>query len=198
MKFTLPKVNWEKVGAYAFGGLLGGGLSALAWHAMEKHGIDPGMAFKKKVVKGNITYYDPDKDPNLADLVSEVEELDILNEEDSEGDGDGINASYEEDPEEDVDISRGPETPRIYQIDRDTWYHSEDDEDYNHAEMKYWIDDQQCSDERGVLIPKPWLLIGTDNYDALSDENADREMFVRNEELETDYLVVRMDGSYDL
>ena len=25
-----PKVNWEKVGAYAFGGLLGGGLSALA------------------------------------------------------------------------------------------------------------------------------------------------------------------------
>lgn len=196
----LPKINWEKVGAYAFGGLLGGGLSALAWHLMEKHGIDPGMIFKKKVVHGNITYYDPEKDPNLADLTSEIEELDVLQEddEDEEYDGDGINDSYGEEAEEEIDISRGPETPRIYQIDRETWYRSEDDEGYKHAEMKYWIDDQQCSDENGVVIPKPWLLIGTDNYDALSDENSDREMFVRNEELETDYLVVRTDGSFDL
>ena len=190
-----PKVNWEKVGAYAFGGLLGGGLSALAWHVMEKHGIDPGMIFKKKVVRGNITYYDPEKDPNLADLMGDIEEMDISDEEDE---GDGINEEYSEE-EEEVDISRGPEPedPRIYQIDRETWYRSEDDEDYKHAEMKYWIDDQQCSDENGVRIPKPWLLIGGDNYDALADENSDREMFVRNEELETDYCITRTDGSFD-
>jgi len=197
MTFKFPKINWEKVGAYAFGGLLGGGLSALAWHAMEKHGIDPGMAFKKKVVKGNITYYDPDKDPNLADLVSEVEELDILNEEDSEGefeetdDGDGINDSY-------VQVSSGTNAePKIYKIDAETWYRSEDEDGYSHAEMKYWIDDQQVSDERGILIPKPWLLIGNENYDALSDENCDTETFVRNEELQTDYCITRTEGSLD-
>lgn len=189
-----PKVNWEKVGAYAFGGLLGGGLSALAWHVMEKHGIDPGMIFKKKVVRGNITYYDPEKDPNLADLMSDVEEIDISDEED---DGDGINEEYSEEEDTGDSEEAEPEDPRIYQIDRETWYRSEDDEDYKHAEMKYWIDDQQCSDENGVRIPKPWLLIGGDNYDALADENSDREMFVRNEELETDYCITRTDGSFD-
>ena len=191
-----PKVNWEKVGAYAFGGLLGGGLSALAWHMMEKHGIDPGMIFKKKIARGNISYYDPEKDPNLADLVSEVEELDVLQEDEDEDEeyddaGDGINDNYiseEQNSEPD---------PWIYQIDRETWYRSEDVEDYKHAEMKYWIDDQQVSDENDSLIPKPWVLIGTDNYDALSDENADREMFVRNEELGTDFLIVRTDGSFE-
>lgn len=189
-----PKVNWEKVGAYAFGGLLGGGLSALAWHVMEKHGIDPGMIFKKKVVRGNITYYDPEKDPNLADLMSDVEEMDISDEEDE---GDGINEEYSEEEDAGDSEEAEPEEPRIYQIDRETWYRSEDDEDYKHAEMKYWIDDQQCSDENGVRIPKPWLLIGGDNYDALADENSDREMFVRNEELETDYCITRTDGSFD-
>lgn len=191
-----PKVNWEKVGAYAFGGLLGGGLSALAWHMMEKHGIDPGMIFKKKIASGNISYYDPEKDPNLADLVSEVEELDVLQEDEDEDEeyddaGDGINDNYiseEQNSEPD---------PRIYQIDRETWYRSEDVEDYKHAEMKYWIDDQQVSDENDSLILKPWVLIGTDNYDALGDENADREMFVRNEELGTDFLIVRTDGSFE-
>lgn len=195
-----PKVNWEKVGAYAFGGLLGGGLSALAWHLMEKHGIDPGMIFKKKVVRGNITYYDPEKDPNLEDLVSEVEELDVLQGDDEEEDydGDGINDSYgtEEDGKAGGGSAESKE-PKIYQIDRETWYHSEDDEDYVHAEMKYYIDDQQVSDENGVLIPKPWLLIGGDNYDALSDENSEREMFVRNEGNGTDYCITRMDGSFD-
>lgn len=189
-----PKVNWEKVGAYTFGGLLGAGLSALGWHMMEKRGMEPGHLFRKKVVQGNITYYDPDNDPTLDDL-------DIFNEEE-EDEGDGINDSYgeEEDPDGDdgvEDTDSGTEGHGIYQIDRETWYHSEDDEDYKHAEMKYWIDDQQVSDENDKLIPKPWLLIGNENYDALADENSDREMFVRNEELETDFLIVRTDGSFE-
>ena len=192
MKIAMPKVNWEKVGAYTVGGLLGAGLSALGWHLMEKHGMDPGRLFKKKVVQGNITYYDPEKDPNLADLIGEVEELDVLTD-DEYGDSDGINEGYSESDSD----SDGADEESIYQIDRETWYHSEDDEDYKHAEMKYWIDDQQMSDENDKLIPKPWLLIGAANYDALTDENADREMFVRNEKLETDFLVVRTDGSFE-
>lgn len=196
-----PKVNWEKVGAYVVGGLLGGGLSALGWHMMEKRGIDPGRIFRKKVVEGNITYYDPDKDPNLKDLMGEVEELDVLA--DDEDEGDGINESYEFDSGDGLNDSDdggghdGRTDEGIYQIDRETWYHSEDDENYAHAEMKYWIDDQQISDEDDKLIPKPWTLIGAENYDLLSDENADREMFVRNEGLMTDYLIVRTDGSFD-
>lgn len=196
-----PKVNWEKVGAYAVGGLLGGGLSALGWHMMEKRGIDPGRIFRKKVVEGNITYYDPEKDPNLKDLMGEVEELDVLD----DYEGDGINESYEFDSDsgdgvtdsDGSDSGNGRTDEGIYQIDRETWYHSEDDENYAHAEMKYWIDDQQISDEDDKLIPKPWTLIGAENYDLLSDENADREMFVRNEGLMTDYLIVRTDGSFD-
>ena len=191
-----PKINWEKVGAYTLGGLLGGGLSAFAWHMMEKRGMDPGGVFRKKVVQGNITYYDPEKDPNLKDLQDEIDNLDVLQgaEDEDDYDGDGINEGYSE---EEVQGMLTKEPPKIYQIDRETWYRSEDDEDYKHAEMKYWIEDQQCSDENGILIPKPWLLIGEDNYDELTDENADREMFVRNEELETDYLIVRTDGSYE-
>lgn len=202
MAIKFPKINWEKVGAYTFGGLLGTGLSALAWHLMEKHGIDPGRIFKKKVVQGNITYYDPENDPNLADMIGDIESLDVLLGDDDDDESDGINEGY---AEEDVEDSEGGDggngstdkENRIYQIDRETWYHSEDDEDYKHAEMKYYIDDQQVSDETGKLIPKPWLLIGEDNYDALTDENSDREMFVRNEGLETDFVIVRTDGSYD-
>ena len=79
MGFKFPKINWEKVGAYTVGGLLGTGLSALGWHMMEKRGMDPGNIFKKKVVQGNISYYDPDNDPNLADLDDDIED-DILTE----------------------------------------------------------------------------------------------------------------------
>ena len=202
MVIKFPKINWEKVGAYTFGGLLGTGLSALAWHLMEKHGIDPGRIFKKKVVQGNITYYDPENDPNLADMIGDIESLDVLLGDDDDDDSDGINEAYVEEAGEDTDGNDSSDGStdkenRIYQIDRETWYHSEDDEDYKHAEMKYYIDDQQVSDETGKLIPKPWLLIGGDNYDALADENSDREMFVRNEGLETDFVIVRTDGSYD-
>lgn len=192
MVIKFPKVNWEKVGAYTLGGLLGGGLSALAWHMMEKRGINPGLIFKKKVIQGNVTYYDPEKDPNVKDLLEDVEEMDISDEED---DGDGINEDYvDEDPEE---ATEEAQAPKISQIEPETWYRSEEDEDYKHAQIKYWIDDQQCSDENNKLIPKPWLLIGGDNYDALSDEDAPTEMFIRNEELETDFLVTRVEGSFD-
>ena len=201
MAIKFPKINWEKVGAYTFGGLLGAGLSALGWHVMEKRGIDPGKIFKKKVVQGNISYYDPEKDPNLDDMIGDIESLDVLLGDDDD-DSDGINEGYVEEVVEDSDGNDGSDGStdkenRIYQIDRETWYHSEDDEDYKHAEMKYYIDDQQISDEEGKLIRKPWLLIGGDNYDALADENSDREMFVRNEGLETDFVIVRTDGSYD-
>lgn len=188
MKIPKISINWEKVGAYTLGGLLGGGLSALAWHTMEKHGVNPGKIFKKKVVQGNITYYDPAKDPNVADLMGEVEN-DIF---DEDGDEEGYDGGDGDDGGTD-----GINEPKIYQIDRETWYRSEDVEDYKHAEMKYWIDDQQVSDENGELIPKPWLLIGNENYDALADENAEREMFVRNEGQETDYCITRTEGSFD-
>lgn len=183
------RINWEKAGAYAFGGLLGGGLSALAWHLAEKNGFDPGMIFRKKVLRGNVSYYDPEKDPAVAEMMSEVDEED---EDDDEFESDEEEVEDGEDGGTD-----GINEPRIYQIDRETWYRSEDDEGYKHAEMKYWIDDQQVSDEMDVKIPKPWLLIGDSNYDALSDENAEREMFVRNEELETDYCITRTEGSYE-
>lgn len=206
MAIKFPKINWEKVGAYTFGGLLGAGLSALGWHVMEKRGMDPGKIFKKKVVQGNISYYDPDNDPNLDDMIGDIESLDVLLGDDDDDDSDGINEGYadedgmkesEGDEDGDGDDDGTDKENRIYQIDRETWYHSEDDEDYKHAEMKYYIDDQQISDEEGKLIRKPWLLIGGDNYDALADENSDREMFVRNEGLETDFVIVRTDGSYE-
>lgn len=193
MKLNLPKINWEKVGAYTVGGLLGGGLSAVAWHLMEKHGVNPGMIFKKKVVQGNITYYDPEKDPNVADLIGDVEEEDDPDDEfEEEDESDGINEAH-------VNSANGgtDDEDYIYQIDRETWYRSEEDEDYTHAEMKYWIDSQEVTDENDILIPKPWLLIGGQNYDALADPESDREMFVRNEKERTDYLVVRTDGSLD-
>lgn len=183
MAIRLPKINWEKVGAYTLGGLLGGGLSALAWHMMEKRGIDPAGVFRRRIVNGNKSYYDPEKDPNLADM------MDGQNEDDPEDD--------EEEAVDEGSDSDGINEPRIYQIDREIWYRSEDEDGYKHAEMKYWIDDQRISDEYDKLIPKPWVLIGGDNYDMLSDENSDREMFVRNEELETDYCITRMDGGYE-
>lgn len=190
MAIKFPKVNWEKVGAYAFGGLLGGGLSALAWHVMEKHGVNPGMIFKKKVVQGNITYYDPEKDPNVAGMLDDLEEEEL-------DEGDGINEDYVEDEEDPVDENEEEEKPGIYQIDAETWYRSEDDEGYKHAEMKYWIENQQITDENDKFIPKPWLLIGAENYDLLADENSDREMFVRNEGLETDFCITRTEGSFE-
>lgn len=187
------RINWEKVGAYSFGGLLGAGLSALGWHMLEKHGTDPGMFFRKKIVHGNISYYDPEKDPELADLAGEPEEEDIPDDEEDEDEDYG-------DDETDggtAPVQAEESNTVIYRIDAETWYRSEDDEDYRHAEMKYWIDDQQVTDENGVIIPKPWLLIGGDNYDALADENGEREMFVRNEEEETDYCITRMEGSVE-
>lgn len=190
MKFPKIRINWEKVGAYTLGGLLGGGLSALAWHTMEKRGMNPGSLFRKKVVSGNITYYDPEKDPNVADLMGD-DVLDMLD------DDLGVDDLEEMEESDGINEPEPENNPRIYQIDRETWYRSEDVEDYKHAEMKYWIDNQQISDENDILIPKPWLLIGNENYDELADENCEREMFVRNEEQETDYCITRTEGSLE-
>lgn len=177
------KFNFGKAAAYGAGAMVGGGLTWLGWRWLEGRGIDPMHMFKKKVEEGNRIYYDPAKDPDLDidDLVpdeidSDAEEDDSEDDEDDEVDGD----------------AQAP-----YQIDGETWYHSEEDENMRHSRLIYYILDQQILDENNELVQEPWKLIGIDNYEELTETDPASEMFVRNEESGTDYVITKEEGSSD-
>ena len=186
MKF---KVSLEKIAAYGAGAMVGGGLTWLGWRWLEKRGINPMDIFKKKATEGNRVYFDR----NAADAEFDIDNVD--NDLEIEGD-----EEEEEDDEEDdqpvvpVKINREPQKPKPpYLIDYEEFENSED-EGFAHGWMKYYVEDRQITDENGELVEKPWKIIGTDNFDMLSDPNGDLEIYVRNESVGRDYAISKEEG----
>lgn len=189
------KFNFGKAAAYGAGAMVGGGLTWLGWRWLEGRGIDPMHMFKKKVEEGNRIYYDPTKDPDL-----DIDDL-VPDEIDSDSDGSDDDS---EDEDEDEEVDGDTQAPYVnvkskapYQIDGETWYHSEEDENMRHSRLTYYILDQQILDENNELVQEPWKLIGIDNYEELTETDPASEMFVRNEESGTDYVITKEEGSSD-
>jgi len=189
MKIKMPKFNFGKAAAYGAGAMVGGGLTWLGWRWLEGRGIDPLSCFKKKVEDGHRIYYDPSKDPNVNMDEIEVPEIDAEDEEDDEED------DPDEPPARTVKVISKANAP--YQIDGETWFHSEEDEGFAHGRLTYYQDDQQILDENNELVLEPWKKIGIENYDALRGEFGADEMFVRDEFNNIDYVITIEEGASD-
>lgn len=193
----IPKVNWEKVGAYGIGGIFGMAMTWVGWKILEKNGKEPAKLFRKKTAElmdSPKIYYDPnmdemhDKDA-FAEEENDVPDLD-MDYIDVEIDEDNTEGSYV------VPIRTPKRSP--YQIDADTWYHSEENDGVEHGRLVYYTEDKKVADENLELVPEPWRLIGVDNYHMLSDPGCDAEIYIRNEELNMDYVIEKEEGAFEV
>lgn len=185
-----PKL--KELAGIGTGALIGGGLAWLGWRWLDRNNVDPLGLFRKKVEEGNRVYYDPANDPNLEGFdLSNPGSLAI---------DDGDEGIDDEDEEEETEYTP-PEEPaghrEPYQIDEEQFYRSEEDENYKHGHLRYFTEDRNVIDELGELVQKPWLRIGSDNYDELGDPEGRKEIFVRNEASGIDYVISKEEGSSD-
>ena len=182
------KINFGKIAAYSAGAAVGGGLTWLGWRYLDGRGINPTRLFKKKVEEGNRIYYDPTKDPSLNNFSMDgVGSLEIDEDEEEEEDSDDGGAV--------VVTNKTYSEP--YQIDEETWYHSEEDEGMTHGRLTYYKLDKQVGDENHELILEPWKKIGIANYEELTDGNSEDQLFIRDETNHIDYVITKEEGAFD-
>ena len=179
-----PKIDLGQVAGIAAGAMVGGGLTWLGWRWLEKRGIDPLHFMKDKVEEGNRMYLDDmEFDQLIPDEIDGVE---------------GIDA--DEDEDEDEEDEEPPEPRRIkrsepYKIDEETYYHSEEDEDYQHDALTYYAGDGQITDRNKEILPEePWKIIGVKAYEELEGMQIGEEIYVRNEATRTDYVISKEEG----
>ena len=185
-KLTVNKNVVCKAAAFGAGAMVGGGLTWLGWRWLEKRGIDPMHFVKTKVEEGNRLYLE---DMEFDDLVPD--EID------------GVEGTDEDEDDEEEEEEEPPEPRRIsrsepYQIDAETYFHSEDEEGYEHDSLTYYAGSQQMVDRnRELPSEEPWKIIGIENYEKLTEMDAGEDMYVRNEQRKIDYVISKEEGYLD-
>lgn len=191
MKIKMPKVNVGKIAAYGGGGLIGAGLTWLGWRWLEGKGINPLQMFKKHAEEGHRIYFDPSQVDEEFDMenigkmtIDENEEVEEVPEEDDDEDDEPPEERY-------TQVNNRP-----VQIDADTFDHSQEEEDMQHAYLRYFKDDESVVDDNDELVQEPWKILGLDNYDDLHDPEGESVIYIRNEAAKIDYAISKEEGCW--
>ena len=86
----------------------------------------------------------------------------------------------------------GEDKKTIYRISQQDFVI--DDEDFDHVSLEYYTEDEALYEEGGPMIPNIEDVVGADNLAYL--HGAEDVIYVRNEDLRTDYEVNKIVGSY--